>query len=161
MLQIFECAFLRRRRMAQNGAFFWRCFSEFFRKWSSSAVFPHAVSQVRGQLPHKSGDNPLPCAIFVVPLHRNSKSPHAHRTFIALSPHTRIRVAAMRRSSSAKARSSSLRLFQEPFGRSSSLRCSKRFQMVQMVPEDNGTQIISAANKQYKGRGEPCGRSKR
>ena len=28
------------------------------------------IAQVRGQLPHKSGDKPLPCAIFVVPLHR-------------------------------------------------------------------------------------------
>ena len=134
---------------AQNGAqwrIFWRCFSEFFRKWSSSAVFPHAVSQVRGQLPHKSGDNPLPCAIFVVPLHshsaleshsryRSTKSagdqglcspqkskifggpngdaPHAHRTFIALSPHTRARVAAMRRSSSAKARLKKNKIIQD------------------------------------------------
>ena len=87
VLQIFECAFLRRRRMAHNGAFFWRCFSEFFRKWSSSAVFPHAVSQVRGQLPHKSGDNPLPCHKKAVILHRNSKitarSSHVHRILTA------------------------------------------------------------------------------
>ena len=40
--------------------------------------------------------------IFAVILHRNSKSPHAHRTFIALPSHTHTRVTAMRRSSSAK-----------------------------------------------------------
>ena len=38
-------------------------------------------------------------------LHRNSKSSHVHRTLIALPSHTRTRVTAMRRSSSAKARS--------------------------------------------------------
>ena len=86
------CAGAEWRTMAQ---FFWRCFSEFFRELSSSAVFPHAVSQVRGQLPHKSGDKPLPCHKKAVILHRNSKSPHAHRTLIALPSHTRIRVAAM------------------------------------------------------------------
>ena len=43
--------------------------------------------------------------ILAVILHRNSKSSHAHRTFIALPSHTRTRVTAMRRSSSAKARS--------------------------------------------------------
>ena len=101
VLQIFECAFLRRRRMAHNGAIFGRCFSEFFRKWSSSAVFPHAVSQVRGQLPHKSGDKPLPCHKKAVILHRNSKSSHVHRTLIALPSHTRTSAAAERRSSSA------------------------------------------------------------
>ena len=47
--------------------------------------------------------------IFAVILHRNSKSSHVHRTFIALPSHTRTRVTAMRRSGSAKARSSSLR----------------------------------------------------
>ena len=69
---------------AQNGAqwrIFWRCFSEFFRKLSSSAVFPHAVSQVRGQLPHKSGDNPLPCQKKAVILHSHS----------ALESHSRYR----------------------------------------------------------------------
>ena len=39
---------------------------------------------------------------FVLPLHRNSKSSHVHRTLIALPSHTRTRVTAMRRSSSAK-----------------------------------------------------------
>ena len=39
---------------------------------------------------------------FVLPLHRNSKSSHVHRTLIALPSHTRICVTAMRRSSSAK-----------------------------------------------------------
>ena len=39
--------------------------------------------------------------IFAVILHRNSKSPHAHRTLIALPSHTRTRATAMRRSSSA------------------------------------------------------------
>ena len=43
---------------------------------------------------------------------------HVHRTLIALPSHTRTRVSAMRRSSSAKACSRSLRLFQLPFGRS-------------------------------------------
>ena len=38
---------------------------------------------------------------FVLPLHRNSKSPHAHRTLIALPSHTRTSAAAERRSSSA------------------------------------------------------------
>ena len=69
---------------AQNGAewrIFLRCFSEFFRKLSSSAVFPHAVSQVRGQLPHKSGDNPLPCQKKAVILHSHS----------ALESHSRYR----------------------------------------------------------------------
>ena len=122
VLQIFECAFLRRRRMAHNGAFFWRCFSEFFRKWSSSAVFPHAVSQVRGQLPHKSGDNPLPCAIFVVPLHSKSDASHVHRTFIALPSHT---YTCSR---------------YEPCGRSRGRNGGYR------------TEIISPTNKQYKGR---------
>ena len=42
---------------------------------------------------------------FVLPLHRNSKSSHVHRTLIALPSHTRTRVTAMRRSSSAKERS--------------------------------------------------------
>ena len=42
---------------------------------------------------------------FVLPLHRNSKSSHAHRTLIALPSHTRTRVTDMRRSSSAKERS--------------------------------------------------------
>ena len=56
--------------------------------------------------------------IFAVILHRNSKSSHVHRTLIALPSHTRTRVTAMRRSSSAKEqaslrRSSSLRLFQK------------------------------------------------
>ena len=55
---------------------------------------------------------------FVLPLHRNSKSSHVHRTFIALPSHTRTRVTAMRRSGSAKARSSSLRLFLMRFARS-------------------------------------------
>ena len=57
--------------------------------------------------------------IFAVILHRNSKSSHVHRTLIALPSHTRTRVTAMRRSSSAKARSSSLRRskrFQAPLG---------------------------------------------
>ena len=99
------CAGAEWRTMAH---FFGGVFLIFFRKLSSSAVFPHAVSQVRGQLPHKSGDNPLPCHKKAVILHRNSKSPHAHRTFIALPSHTHIRITAMRRSSS----SSSLRLFQ-------------------------------------------------
>ena len=95
---------------AQNGAQ-WRIFLEvffwFFPKIIIFSRFSPSVSQVRGQQPHKSGDNPLPCQIKAVILHRNSKSPHAHRTFIALSPHTRARVAAKRRSSSAKARSNS------------------------------------------------------
>ena len=56
--------------------------------------------------------------ILAVILHRNSKSSHVHRTFIALPSHTRTRVTAMRRSGSAKARSSSLRLFQMRFARS-------------------------------------------
>ena len=56
--------------------------------------------------------------ILAVILHRNSKSSHVHRTFIALPSHTRTRVTAMRRSSNAKARSSSLRLFQMRFARS-------------------------------------------
>ena len=56
--------------------------------------------------------------ILAVILHRNSKSSHVHRTFIALPSHTRTRVTAMRRSSSANARSSSLRLFQMRFARS-------------------------------------------
>ena len=43
--------------------------------------------------------------IFAVILHRNSKSSHSHRTLIALPSHTRTRVTAMRRSSSAKERS--------------------------------------------------------
>ena len=43
--------------------------------------------------------------IFAVILHRNSKSSHVHRTLIALPSHTRTRVVAMRRSSSAKERS--------------------------------------------------------
>ena len=42
---------------------------------------------------------------FAVILHRNSKSSHVHRTLIALPSHTRTRVTAMRRSSSANARS--------------------------------------------------------
>ena len=46
--------------------------------------------------------------ILAVILHRNSKSSHVHRTLIALPSHTRTRVTAMRRSSNAKARSSSL-----------------------------------------------------
>ena len=61
--------------------------------------------------------------ILAVILHRNSKSPHAHRTFIALPSHTRTRVAA------------------------ESLAGGYR------------TEIVSPANKQYKDRGEPCGRS--
>ena len=32
---------------------------------------------------------------FVLPLHRNSKSSHVHRTLIALPSHTRTRIAAM------------------------------------------------------------------
>ena len=56
--------------------------------------------------------------ILAVILHRNSKSSHVHRTFIALPSHTRTRITAMRRSSSAKAHSSSLRLFQMRFARS-------------------------------------------
>ena len=43
---------------------------------------------------HKSGDNPLPCHQKAVILHRNSKLPHAHRTFIALPSHTLARVTA-------------------------------------------------------------------
>ena len=50
---------------------------------------------------------------FAVILHRNSKSPHAHRTFIALPSHTRTWVAAMRSSSSAKEQARSLRQFQK------------------------------------------------
>ena len=45
--------------------------------------------------------------ILAVILHRNSKSSHVHRTFIALPSHTHTRVTAMRRSSSAKERSNS------------------------------------------------------
>ena len=55
---------------------------------------------------------------------RNSKSPHAHRTFIALPSHTRTWVAAMSPAGVPKrfARSRSLRLFQLPFGRFRSRR---------------------------------------
>ena len=51
---------------------------------------------------------------FVLPLHRNSKSSHAHRTFIALPSHTRTRVTAMRRSSNAKARSKWFQMVPRP-----------------------------------------------
>ena len=47
--------------------------------------------------------------ILAVILHRNSKSPHVHRTLIALPSHTRTWVAATRRSSSAKEQARSLR----------------------------------------------------
>ena len=47
--------------------------------------------------------------ILAVILHRNSKSSHVHRTFIALPSHTRTWVAAMRSSSSAKEQARSLR----------------------------------------------------
>ena len=52
--------------------------------------------------------------ILAVILHRNSKSSHVHRTFIALPSHTRTRVTAMRRSSSAKARSKWFQMVPRP-----------------------------------------------
>ena len=51
---------------------------------------------------------------YVLPLHRNSKSSHAHRTLIALPSHTRTRVTAMRRSSNAKARSKWFQMVPRP-----------------------------------------------
>ena len=61
------CAGAEWRTMAH---FFGGVFLNFSENDHLHLCFLHAVSQVRGQLPHKSRDNPLPCAIFVVPLHR-------------------------------------------------------------------------------------------
>ena len=80
------CAGAEWRRMAQ---FFGGVFLNFSENDHLQPCFSHAVSQVRGQLPHKSGDKPLPCHKKAVILQRNSKSPHAHRTFIAFPSHTR------------------------------------------------------------------------
>ena len=92
---------------------------------------------------------------FAVILHSHSKSPHAHRTFIALPSHTRARVADMCPAGVPLA----LRAFQRPrpfqwrFARSNSLRASKSASGVPEVgAADNRTEIISPANKQYKGR---------
>ena len=72
------CAGAEWRRMAH---FFGGVFLNFSENDHLQPFFPTPF--------HKSGDNPLPCAIFVVPLHRNSKTPHYHRTFIAFPSHTR------------------------------------------------------------------------
>ena len=94
------------------------------------------IAQVRGQLPHKSGDNPLPCQKKAVILHSKSDASHVHRTFIALPSHTRARVAAMSPARVPEAEA-----------------CSSSASRVPKVgAADNRTEIISPANKQYKGR---------
>ena len=132
--------------------------------------------EVSGHRPHNIRDNPLPCQKKAVILQRNSKSPHAHRTLIALPSHTRACVAAMRSSNSAKARVPvACGCSKSPSGGPEACGCSKSPSGVPRA--DNRTEIISPANKQYKGRKglavlrasqalkrafqEPCGRSKR
>ena len=92
---------------------------------------------------------PLFIQFFAVILHSHSKSPHAHRTFIALPSHTRARVAAMSPAGVTKAEACSISASRVPEAEACSSSASR---VPKVGAADNRTEIISPANKQYKGR---------
>ena len=149
--------------------------------------------EVSGHRPHNIRDNPLPCQKKAVILQSHSemhrtfiaRSSRYHRTHVQVQPRSGVPVALKRAFQKPAAVPFALRAvqkFQEaeacsicPAGGPEACGCSKSPSGVPRA--DNRTEIISPANKQYKGRKglavlrasqalkrafqEPCGRSKR